>query len=309
MAPIDFPPVDLSRLTGYGRTRTDRTAERRHDAAWIEALWQQPETGVVLVAADHVAVAGDPPVIVRPAALARSLGRTLEEAVFLGLEDGQGRFAVPFTLEEAAQLGEATADTRSLASEGRLAPDEQGLLAQARSLVYWHQSHRFCSVCGNATRLTEGGYRRDCPACGAHHFPRTDPVAIMLVVDDERCVLGRQARFAPGMYSCLAGFIEPGETIEDAVRREVREESHIRVGRVRYLASQPWPFPASLMIGCLGEALTRDIRRDDAELEDCRWFSRDEVRAMLEGTHPEGLTGPKPFAIAHHLMAAWVAGG
>lgn len=309
MAPIDFPPVDLSRLTGYGRTRTDRTAERRSDAAWLEALWQRDDTGVVLVAADRVAVAGDPPTIVRPVALARQLGRTVTDAVFLGLEAGLGRFAVPFSEADAAALGEETADTRALASEGRLEPDEQGLLAQARSFIHWHGSHGFCSVCGAPSQLAEAGYRRDCTACGAHHFPRTDPVAIMLVVDGARCVLGRQARFAPGMYSCLAGFIEPGETIEDAVRREVREESHIRVGRVRYLASQPWPFPASLMIGCLGEALTHDIRRDDAELEDCRWFSREEVKAMLDGTHPEGLTAPKPYAIARHLMEAWVAGG
>ena len=132
-----------------------------------------------------------------------------------------------------------------------------------------------------------GGYRRDCPNCGAEHFPRTDPVVIMLAIDGERCLLGRQARFAPGMYSCLAGFVEPGETIEDAVRRETAEEAGITVGRVRYHASQPWPFPSSLMIGCHAEALSRDIVRDDAELEACRWFSRAEVRAMLAG-RPSG---------------------
>jgi NAD+ diphosphatase len=157
--------------------------------------------------------------------------------------------------------------------------------------------------------MASAGYRRDCPACGAQHFPRTDPVAIMLVTDGERCLLGRQPRFPAGMYSCLAGFIEPGETIEDAVRREIREEAGIRVGPVTYLASQPWPFPASLMIGCRGEALTTDIVREEEELEDCRWFSLDEARAMLASTHPDGLLAPNPIAIAHHLLKAFVEEG
>jgi NAD+ diphosphatase len=152
-----------------------------------------------------------------------------------------------------------------------------------------------------------GGYRRDCPACGAQHFPRTDPVAIMLTVHGDRCLLGRQRRFLPGMYSCLAGFIEPGETIEDAVRRETREESGILVGRVDYRASQPWPFPASLMIGCVAEALTTEITRDDEELEDCRWFDRDEVRRMFAGDHPDGLLPPNRIAIAHHLLRGFIA--
>jgi NAD+ diphosphatase len=150
-----------------------------------------------------------------------------------------------------------------------------------------------------------GGYRRDCPACGAEHFPRTDPVVIMLAIDGERCLLGRQARFAPAMYSCLAGFVEPGETIEDAVRRETAEEAGIAVGRVRYHASQPWPFPSSLMIGCHAEAISRDIVRDEAELEACRWFGRAEVQAMLAGLHPDGLKCPPDIAIAHHLIKAW----
>ncbi len=154
--------------------------------------------------------------------------------------------------------------------------------------------------------MTQGGYRRDCPTCGAQHFPRTDPVVIMAIVDGDRVLLGRQARFVPGMYSCLAGFLEPGETIEDAVRRETWEEAGIRVGRVGYHSSQPWPFPNSLMIGCIGEALTTDVVPDATELEDCRWFTRDEARAMLDGSHPDGVSSPKPLAIAHHLLLAFV---
>src|SRR5215204_2362647 len=158
------------------------------------------------------------------------------------------------------------------------------------------------------TAVSSAGFRRDCAACGTQHFPRTDPVAIMLVHRGEHCLLGRQARFIANSYSCLAGFIEPGETIEDAVRRETFEEAGIEVGAVRYGASQPWPFPSSLMIGCFGEALTEAITLDRDELEDGRWFAKDEVRLMLAREHPEGLITPPPMAIAHFLMRSWVEG-
>jgi len=154
-----------------------------------------------------------------------------------------------------------------------------------------------------------GGYKRVCTGCEAQLFPRTDPVAIMLAVTPDKCLLGRSPHFPPGMYSCLAGFIEPGETIEDAVRRETFEESGIRIGRVAYHASQPWPFPHSLMIGCFGEALTHDVDPDREELEDCRWFFRDEVAAIIAGTHPDGILMPPPGAIASHLVRAWARQG
>jgi NAD+ diphosphatase len=157
--------------------------------------------------------------------------------------------------------------------------------------------------------VVEAGWRRDCPACKVQHFPRTDPVAIMLPVDGERCLLGRSHRFAPGMWSCLAGFIEPGEAIEDAVRREVREESGIVCGRVTYFASQPWPFPSSLMIGCHAEALTREIKIDPGELADARWFDREQVALMLLRRHPDGFTATVPIAIAYHIIRAWVEDG
>jgi len=152
--------------------------------------------------------------------------------------------------------------------------------------------------------MRAGGYKRLCTACGTEHFPRTDPVAIMLAVSRDKCILGRSRHFAPGMYSALAGFIEPGETIENAVRRETLEESGIKLGRVVYHASQPWPFPYSLMIGCFGEALNNDINADLTELEDCRWFERGEVLAMLDKSHP-GFFVPPPGAIAHHLIRSW----
>jgi NAD+ diphosphatase len=153
--------------------------------------------------------------------------------------------------------------------------------------------------------MRAGGYKRHCLNCNSEHFPRTDPVAIMLAVTQDRCLLGRSPHFIPGMYSALAGFIEPGETIEAAVRRETLEESGIRLGRVAYHASQPWPFPYSLMIGCFGEALNEDISFDGTELEDCRWFGRDEVRAMIAGDASSGIFVPPKAAIAHHLIRAW----
>ena len=199
-------------------------------------------------------------------------------------------------------------DLRSVAVEGAVPPEEMGLLATAKSLLFWHARHGFCANCGAKTALSCGGFRRDCGSCGAQHFPSTDPVVIMLVTRGDHCLLGRQSRFPPGVYSCLAGFLEPGETIEDAVRRETHEEAGVRTGAVRYRASQPWPFPSSLMIGCEAEALDADLVLDCEELEDARWFHRDEVRLMLERTHPDGLATPPPMAIAHLLVRGFVDG-
>lgn len=265
-----------------------------------------------------VAIAGDVPILRRTgdgatALLARSdLDRIPgpHEQVFLGTLEG--RPVVAHRLEaEAANLFNQdpqfqVVDLRSVAVQGLVAPQELGILAQAKALFHWHATHGFCARCGSPSTLSCAGFRRDCPSCGAQHFPRTDPVAIMLITRGDRCLLGRQARFVANSYSCLAGFIEPGETIEDAVRRETFEEAGIEVGAVRYLASQPWPFPASLMIGCLGEALTETITLDQDELEDARWFSRADARLMLERRHPDGLITPPPMAIANHLLQSWV---
>jgi len=173
-------------------------------------------------------------------------------------------------------------------------------------VVGWHRIHPFCARCGGPSVPDEGGWRRRCTACGALHFPRTDPVVIMLITRGDRVLLGRQRHFLPGMYSLLAGFMEPGETIADAVRREVLEEAAIRVGRVRFLASQPWPFPASLMLGCWGEALSEEITIDP-EIEDARWVSRAEMALALDGRHPS-FAAPRKDAIASWILSAWVAG-
>ena len=203
----------------------------------------------------------------------------------------------------------AVAELRGMAMQGAVPPEQLSAIAMAKSMVNWHQRHGYCANCGTRTAMKEGGWKRDCPSCKAEHFPRTDPVVIMLVTHGDKCLLGRQQRFLPGMYSCLAGFVEAAETIEDAVRREVFEEAGIRCTDVSYYMTQPWPYPSSLMIGCAARALNEDIVVDRAELEDARWFDRDEARLMITRKHPDGLAGPHPFAIAHHLLGRWVHGG
>jgi len=186
---------------------------------------------------------------------------------------------------------------------------ETGVIAQARAQVDWHARHRYCSVCGTPSFAKRGGHVRVCPNCKAEHFPRTDPVAIMLIVHGDRCILGQPKGplVRTGIYSALAGFIDQGESIEEAVRREVMEEAGLKVGAVRYHSSQPWPFPSSLMIGCHAEATTTDIHMDSEEMHDVRWFTKDEILAARAGTHPS-LKLPGPIAIAHHLINAWVDG-
>ena len=184
---------------------------------------------------------------------------------------------------------------------------EAEIAATARAILQWHQSHRFCAACGAASAPAMAGWQRDCPGCGAHHFPRTDPVVIMLVTRGNRALLGRSPGWPEGMYSCLAGFVEPGETIEAAVQREVLEEAGIHVGAVEYVASQPWPFPANLMFGCHGHALDDTIRIDPAELEDALWVSREEMVTVMAGAHPR-IKPARKGAIAHYLIHNWLAG-
>ena len=194
-----------------------------------------------------------------------------------------------------------------------IAAGEAAILAEARSLLDWHARHRFCAQCGSPTRMASAGWKRRCPECRASHFPRTDPVVIMLAIHGDRALLGRNRRRAGARFSCLAGFVEPGETLEEAVRREVREESGIRCGRARYLAAQPWPFPSSLMIGFLAEALTEEITVDPEELAEARWFRRDEIREMVAraatgSDDPAQVSLPAPIAIAHHICRRWSSG-
>ena len=240
----------------------------------------------------------------------------LDQAILLGCTEGVDHLAVPLAInpdEEEFELPEPfkAIDYRSLARQALLPHNELGNAAYGGAMLAWHAGNRFCSNCGSASELRAGGAKRVCPNCGKEHFPRTDPVVIMLTVDGDRCLLGRSHHFLPGMYSALAGFVEPGETIESAVRRETFEESGIRVGKVTYHATQPWPFPHTLMIGCYGEALDSEILKDESELDDCRWFSRAEVRAILDETGPTNEDGspqffmPPTMAIANRLITDW----
>ena len=296
---------------GYAASSIERATERRADAVALAALENERHARAYLVASEQVilkntAAVADP-LFTFPEA--RALGRATE-IVFLGLCGSAPRFAIalePSVAETLKMRDEfVLADLRSIAVRGLVEADHLSALAEGKALLNWHGRHRCCSNCGAASNVVEAGWRRDCPSCRTQHFPRTDPVVIMLPVVGERCVLGRSYRFQTGMWSCLAGFVEPGEAIEDGVRRETREEAGIICGRVRYFASQPWPFPTSLMIGCHAEALSHDIVVDRSELDDARWFEREEVASMLLRCHPDGLTTPPSMAIAYHIIRAWV---
>ena len=250
--------------------------------------------------------------------------RTLGEPIFLGMEDGAPRFAFviadweepaapdgprPFVDEtrpkhpampEHLRFG----DLRALMAE--LSGNDAGDAAAAKGILAWHETHGFCARCGAASEVADAGWKRVCPACGGQHFPRTDPVVIMLITHGNSVLLGRAPIWPEGMFSLLAGFMEPGESIEAAVRREVFEEAGVPVGRVEYLSSQPWPFPSSLMIGCHGLALGREIVRDPVELEDARWVTREGVLAGLLGQDPE-MRPARKGSIARFLLERWLA--
>ena len=302
-------------------TLLDRQSSRRGDDAYLAALKADP-------AARFLMLADSKPIIVSNEARDRTgirwftaaeiaaLQLPLDEAMFLGVDHatGAGRFALAFTEHRvryapgAMEVTRPIVDLRSLAMQGSMPSADLSLVGQAKALAHWHEGNRCCGRCGGTTTFKDGGWKRKCWACGEQHFPRTDPVVIMLVVDGDRCLLGHEARFSkePRMYSTLAGFVEPGEDIEHAVRREVLEEAGIEVGEVRFHSAQPWPFPHSLMIGCIGRATSTAIKIDPAEIEEARWFDRSEVRQMLAGTHPEKWWVPGQQAIARALITAFV---
>jgi NAD+ diphosphatase len=185
--------------------------------------------------------------------------------------------------------------------------EHAAIIAQAKAMIDWHQRHGFCPRCGGPTRMMDAGYRRLCGTlkCNSEHFPRVDPVVIMLATHGDACLVGRGKQFPPGMFSALAGFVEPGETIEEAVRRELMEEASVKVGEVTYYATQPWPFPSSLMIGCFAKAQNRDVKAEETELAEVRWLERKIVRELIEGKQVDGVRVPPPIAIAHHLIRTW----
>ena len=315
-----FWSVQLSETVTFGGSGLDRDAGLRKDARGLDEALQR---GLVLP------VWRGKPLLVedRPSWLPwghPALSRATSP-VYLGLDEGQPRFAADIsdwspeagaeavaagffdpTIQRHPALDQTHGFVELRGAMTRLTPRDAELVATAKAVLHWHRSHGFCAACGAPSQPVQGGWQRSCPACGAQHFPRTDPVVIMLVTFGNSVLLGRSPGWPEGMYSLLAGFVEAGETLEAAVRREVLEEAGLRCGRVDYLASQPWPFPASLMLGARTSALSRDIAIDPAELEAALWVSREELVSVFSGTHPS-IKPARKGSIAHFILRNWLA--
>ncbi|MEM9053816.1 MAG: NAD(+) diphosphatase [Pseudomonadota bacterium] len=287
----------------------NRAAHHRTDQAWLDDAIQRDDVLVFLMQKGQplMEFSGENLVWLGPE-VARV--QPQQERVFLGLDKaGAAIFAINmgtgFALEGSLLQGSGEfSDMRSAASS--LNPMQANLAATARSLLEWHRTHRFCSRCGHESDLAEAGWKRICPSCGAEHFPRTDPVAIMLATHGDKCLLGRQASWPAGFWSALAGFVEPGETVEQAAARELEEEAGIIAdpAKAEYLFCQPWPFPSSLMVGIILEAETTEVSVEQDELEAARWITREEARQVLAGTHPD-IYAPPPMAVAYHILKTW----
>ena len=280
----------------------DRASAERSDPDWIAAQRARPDARFLPIWQTKPFLVGD-----RAGFLDASRLETEANAicVFLGLWEDRPCFAVAMADSEDPPLT-GLGEFRDMRAAAFVLPEHDTAIAgQAKALIDWHRRHRFCANCGTETAAKDGGYRRLCPACGAEHYPRTDPVVIMLPLYGEECLIGRNARFPGGLYSALAGFIEPGETMEEAVARELKEEVSLAVSAVRYHASQPWPFPSSLMLGCYAEAAAKDFRVDAREIEDARWMTKKEIRARLAGSVEDDVKLPTAIAIARLLIADW----
>lgn len=307
----------------FGGSGLERAAQLRGDADAIATMWADTAVRVL-------ALWRGKPLVQAGAAVWLSADHPVFQhaqgaAIFLGLDGDAPLFArdisrwkpADLNAEDMAQFFDPTEQQHPDLPKGQvfcelrkvmaqLSARDAELIATAKSLFDWHRSHRFCAACGHESNMTMAGWQRDCPACSRSHFPRTDPVVIMLITHGNSVLMGRGAQWPKGMYSLLAGFIEPGEGIEAAVRREVFEEAGVRVGRVDYLASQPWPYPSSLMIGCRGEALGREITIDPVEIEDALWVSREEMLDVFAGKHPV-IKPARIGAIAHFILQHWLA--
>jgi len=279
----------------------DRSGERRKDPDWLEQAIASQDSRFVPVWGDRCLVGGEPLQAVLLERDAIDAYIDLEHLIFLGLFRNQPAFAVAIAQDIEPPFGELGEfqDLRFIGTT--LPPDEANLAAHARALVLWHQSQAYCSVCGSIARPDVAGNTRICSndSCGKTVFPRVDPAIIVLVANGDRCLLGRQASWPDDRYSTIAGFVEPGESLEDAVRREVFEETNVRVGGVQYHSSQPWPFPSALMLGFIAEGLSSEIRLNDAELEDARWFTREEL-------HSGSPKLPFRISIARRLVDHWI---
>jgi NAD+ diphosphatase len=311
--------MKIAETVTFGGSGLDRAAELRGDAAALQA---DPLARAILLWRGKPFLQGD--ALVRLALNHPIMRDASADMVFLGREDAAPVFAADVSGWTPAEIDDASLDSFLDPSEQqhpafpagvfaelravmtRLSPRDAELAATAKAVMGWHLSHRFCARCGAESQYAMAGWQRDCAACGGHHFPRTDPVVIMLITYGNSVLLGRSPGWPEGMYSLLAGFVEPGETIEAAVRREVFEEAGVKVGQVTYLSSQPWPFPASLMLGCAGDALSQELTIDPEEIEDAMWVTREDIALAFTGNHPSLLPARKG-AIAHFLLEAWLS--
>jgi NAD+ diphosphatase len=288
-----MPPTNT-----FAGASIDRAAARRTDEAWVAEQLRSPAARAIVVSREGPFLdAGSDPA--RPALVPLAELEDVTEPVLLGLDAAGPLFAVAGDSLEGARTAMSLRD-----AGGRVSQADGGLLAYATAVIGWHRNHRFCARCGTPTNIADAGHVRRCPNCGAVHHPRTDPVVIMLVHDGDRALLGRQARWPEGRYSALAGFVEPGESLEEAVAREVAEESGVEVTGISFRSSQPWPFPASLMIGFHARFAGGEPSVRDEELEDVRWFTRREVAAAANGQTDIHL--PPPVAIARRLIDEWL---
>jgi NAD+ diphosphatase len=293
----------------------DRASDRRRDEAWIAEKLAAPDSLAVALwngrpLVENAKEGGGVQIAYLTADMARELSPGLEQLLFMGLWKDTAVFALDMDgpadpvdgpLEGLGRFE----DLRAIAL--RLPPTDAAILATAKQMFEWRRRHRYCASCGEPSEVAEGGWKRVCPACKVEHFPRTDPVVIMLAVKGEKCLLGRQAMWPKGMFSALAGFLEPGESIEEACARELFEEAALRAVSVKYHSTQPWPYPSSLMIGLIAEVENEDAAPDQTELDEVRWFTREEANTLIAGALP-GVMAPGAMAIAHQLIRAWAEG-
>jgi NAD+ diphosphatase len=294
----------------------DRVSEKRTDTAWVEAKKKDPSSFILPVWRLQPFLLGPEKGPFEAGFLKPGLCETLAApdapCVLLGVEKDNALFALDISAARDPENEGALAGLghfRDMRAAAALLPAKDvAILGQAKAMIDWHQRHGFCARCGSPTSFAEAGYKRACPECNAEHFPRTDPVVIMLATHGEACLIGRGKQFPRGMYSALAGFVEPGETIEEAVRRELHEEAGVVAGKVDYFATQPWPFPSSLMIGCFAEAGSREIKVDESELAEAIWLERSDAKKLIAGERVEGIWVPPSIAIAHHLIKKFAEG-
>ncbi len=309
--------MPLSIITNtFAGNPLNRDSERRGDEAWLAEKLADPESLAVALwngkplVEDILGEDGQPSgsqIAYLRADLAQDLAGGNEKLLYMGLWKDIAVFAVD--VEGSADPAEGPLQGLGRFEELRAAaatmpPADAGILATAKSMFEWRRRHRWCAACGQKTEVSDGGWKRICPSCNAEHFPRTDPVVIMLAIHEGKCLLGRQAAWPAGMFSALAGFLEPGETIEEACARELKEEAGLTATAVRYHSSQPWPWPGSLMMGLIAEVDSADAAPDQTELEEVRWFDKDEAAKLLKG-ELEGVFCPPSLAIAHQLIKAW----